>query len=281
MGTRNWSPAATQILALVSGFPKEQRESRQLVMLQLLQTFIDDSKEPPAYVLAGFTHTPVAWAKFSDDWKSVLDQGPVPLAYFKMKEAAACFGQFHYWSESRRNERVNALIDVIVSHKPIGVYAIVEMSAYAKIFNRNVVHKSLKNPHFVAFSTIIQALIQLKKVNDWSAQLDFIFDEELVTSTVRTGYRLFRQYSPNYADGTVSAPIERNDKQIMPLQAADLLAWKIRRSFQDRQNKLEVFWPWKELDGVPMVGATSGERELIEFYESFDATGSRLGRRWS
>ena len=62
------SAARLHVLALVSGFPELERNSRLLLMFQ---AYIDESghrEHSPVMVLAGYAAPTTAWLSLSDDW---------------------------------------------------------------------------------------------------------------------------------------------------------------------------------------------------------------------
>jgi hypothetical protein len=94
------SRAAESVWALVSGLPRGERERR---LFMVLQAYVDDSGNSPnshAFVLAGFAAPWGAWAKFCDDWQTVLNRPP-GAAYFKAAEAFSLNDEFHKGRDGR------------------------------------------------------------------------------------------------------------------------------------------------------------------------------------
>jgi hypothetical protein len=62
--------------------------------------------------------------------------------------------------------------------------------------------------------------------------IDFIFDEQDgLGEEARFLYRIIRDGQPKAVRSILSRdPIFRNDKHVLPLQAADMLAWHVRRN---------------------------------------------------
>jgi hypothetical protein len=84
------------------------------------QAMIDDSGTEPqsrVFVLGGFIASAVDWAKFSTDWRTVLDQSP-KLRYFRLTEAMSLsakgqFARHRGWNEAKRDSRLIDLANVI------------------------------------------------------------------------------------------------------------------------------------------------------------------------
>jgi hypothetical protein len=103
-----------RVLALVSSFAAAHWQDRTLV---ILQACVDDSisAELSIFVLAGFVSTYPRWVEFRNEWEAALKKSP-SLEYFKMKEAAACRGQFESWSFADRDKRVAEFAAIIKKH---------------------------------------------------------------------------------------------------------------------------------------------------------------------
>jgi hypothetical protein len=68
--------------------------------------------------------------------------------------------------------------------------------------------------------------------------VDFIFDEQLYKSdVVQSAYSIFLRDAPDQYRALIGArPRHKNDKRCLPLQAADMLAWHIRREQADQET---------------------------------------------
>jgi hypothetical protein len=108
-------------------------------MISEYQAYIDDSGkgQEPVFVLAGFVAPTAAWASFSDEWAGAL-RGPPSLAYFKMKEAAACRGQFVDWRDAARDNFLRRLIGIIDRHVTVGIGSVIPQKAYKEVFQGRI-----------------------------------------------------------------------------------------------------------------------------------------------
>jgi hypothetical protein len=72
--------------------------------------------------------------------------------------------------------------------------------------------------------------------------LDFIFDEQgEVGNEARFFYRIIRDGQPAAVRSILSKdPIFRDDKLVLPLQAADMLAWHVRRNYERDPDAFQV-----------------------------------------
>ncbi|MDR3658285.1 MAG: DUF3800 domain-containing protein [Mycobacterium sp.] len=228
------------VWASMSGLPLGKRERR---LSMALQAFVDDSGcEPQShiFVLAGFVASPQQWAAFSADWQAALDEQPA-LGYFKMNEAAGLSGEFDPakgWDEAKRDDRVITFARIIAKHTPDRFFTAVRHDLFAKYLHglptRN--RQSMRDPYFLLFYELITSVaVYQASIPRPPEPCDFIFDEH-----GKIGRRAFRWWdsfraSAKSASGTDftpylgSPPIFRNDKDLLPLQAADFYAWHLRR----------------------------------------------------
>jgi Protein of unknown function (DUF3800) len=217
------------------------------------QAAIDDSGSEPQsriFVLAGFVSTPEGWANFAPEWQAVLDESP-KLAYFKMTEAANLGGQFSRargWDESKRDDRVMALCDVIKRHSTLRIQAAVRNDHFEKYIKSIPAPERtlmIDSPYALVFTQIVLAMATYGDRVGVADACEFIFDRQhgfdslaltawsnakaLAKASNRSDLGKFIGPEPKFAD----------DKTFLPLQAADLYAWHLRRHY-DRNQVLYV-----------------------------------------
>jgi hypothetical protein len=65
--------ALWQLLPSLSGLSGDERDNK---LLLVMQAYVDDSVEPPAFVLAGFVARAAQWGRFTIAWEKALDKPP-------------------------------------------------------------------------------------------------------------------------------------------------------------------------------------------------------------
>lgn len=280
---------------LVSGLPSPEREAWRIMVLEAdTQFFGDDSGSEPTsryFVLAGFISTAGRWAAFSDAWKAELDGGPEidpPLEYFKSTEAAGLRDQFsdrRGWTPEMRDRKMLAFAEIAREA------AIARVACYLRndLFERHI--KSLPIPERRLASDNPYILLQYNLVIATAVRgpqcgieppCDFIFDRQLgfEDETLRhwAGVREAAKQNPraDLSPWVKQPPLFREDKDFLPLQAADLYAWHLRRTV--RQN--EVLWmppapALKRLEPLPEISRWMDEEELIRLRDYL----IRMGRK--
>lgn len=200
----------------------------------MLQAFADDSAsdvgEQRLYI-AAFINGADQWADFSDRWARRLRRHPA-IDYFKMSEAESLRGQFEGWSEADRDEKVLKLARVINESRPWSVHCSVSREQYERIL-APVAPYNLQNPYFVCFWGVMHAAADYHRALGIGGvpPVDFVFDEQ---GGLGHDAALWYQWSKEQQEPEIrnlmgATPIFRDDKLVVPLQAADMLAWHLRR----------------------------------------------------
>jgi hypothetical protein len=228
--------ARAEIEALVCGYSGTIRQRKQLVMLT---AYFDDSsseQEEKLLVLAGYIHNAETWARFSDDWQVVL-AAPPSIEYFKMREAENLNGQFGGWEPIARNAKVLTFAEVIEKHVPWSIECSISRRNHQAIV-RPVGPYDLRFPYFDAFYAVIIKLAQWHYQIGLTIPVDFVFDEQgEIGAEAVIWYEHIKSIQPPEISALLgSTPVFRDDKKILPLQAADLLAWHIRRGKEPRNT---------------------------------------------
>jgi Protein of unknown function (DUF3800) len=259
-----WSQAAAPIWALVSGLPQPKRGRRKLV---ILQAYIDDSADDSVFVLAGFVAPAEMWAKFSDAWQAALNAEP-KIWSLKTKDAMRLQGQFHQWSPDARNEKLAALYRVIDRHASFEVFAIIPMEAFKKVFADAEIPKRMKDPYYHAFSGLVGMVAQAQIEQGMPEKIDFIFDEQVMHQThiLSAWAATKRDAPPNVKPMLGATPIFKSDDEVLPIQAADLQAWWVRRREREKIHGLDPLeYPWEPANpAFASAGSVSTEETLIQ-----------------
>jgi hypothetical protein len=227
------------VWALVSGFaPLKKRRGR---LLLVFQAYIDDSFESgDALILAGFVASAEKWAAFSDEWQEIVDMRmPYPI---KSYHAAK-----HGNSDEER-EREMFFYRVIERHVMGGINFCVSTFAInhaCDLYGADAYHR---NPYNFAFAGFVSMIDSALGVLGIAEPIDLIFDERGEAGHVIEGLEMRKKLIP---DGQVnwlrSPPSFKSDEDVLPLQAADMLAYYTLQKFRrtGRIDGDDGLWPWK------------------------------------
>jgi hypothetical protein len=225
--------AHAALSALVAGYSRQKRTEK---LLAIFQAYIDDSVRRYAdrrLYLAGYVNSVDKWLEFSDAWEAALSESPA-IKYFHMVEANGCRGQFRGWGKLDVQLKLDKLARVIRQFDPWSFDFSVSTKAYEDSFKGRAPY-GFQIPYSVAFIGSIVTVAQFHIQLGSSVPIDFIFDEQ--ASVHRTASAVYDHLKsiqqPEVRDVLGSTPIFRSDKDILPLQAADMLVWHIQREVRD------------------------------------------------
>ena len=228
------------IRGLVCGYANPIRDGVKLLMLR---AYVDDSHmgQAPVYVLAGWVAPAEVWARFSDAWRDVLWMSP-RIEYFKYAEAMNCRGEFLGMSETRRDEKVRLLLQVIEDHSLFGISSLIPSSTY------DIVRPYVKNPYIHSFFGIIVGLTRHYKSLGIEDKIEFVFDYQPGSDQMRQvqeGWEAFKSIAPpeykNYLFD--HPPTFQSDNVVLALQAADFHAGWLHRQTADTILDVETGKP--------------------------------------
>ena len=207
-----------------------------------LQAFTDDSasrSDDQRLFMAGYLNETAKWALFSTAWEEELKVSP-SIDYLKMAEAFAFKGQFVGWTEAARDEKLTGLARVIRHFKPLSFEVSVSRSEYDRLVTPHA-PRGL-GPHFVCCFGVIASVARAADVNGFDTPIDFIFDkQDGVEDDARLFFGEMIKHLPASARKLVRRPPSfKDDKLHLPLQAADMLAWHVRRKHETRGEHMGI-----------------------------------------
>lgn len=193
-----------------------------------MQFFVDDSGvgAAPVYVLAGLFASAEKWERFSNDWRAFLDAEPT-LKYWKTTQAINFRGQFTYWDREARDKKLREAVSLFDSYnfQMFGIYVL-----------HSHFEEMLKPLEMHPYPFLLQRLqiglgVFLSDIDEANTPVEFIFDNHDYTKKhASESWASFREFAPQRYKGTIARlPIFRDEKEALPLQAADLLAWYLRK----------------------------------------------------
>jgi hypothetical protein len=198
-----------------------------------MKAYIDDSGsggDSEWYVLAGYLGTVEGWNSFDDAWKHVLSDDP-RIGYFKSSEAESLRseGQWASVSKERRDAKIDRLIEVIGRWSRRAICARMKQRVYDDLV-KGQIPQAWDSPYYFLLPSVIGASINIERLDGESNPVDFVFDSD--TKHKKGFNRLLPSLLPMQSYyGSLVNMIYGDEKQVLPLQAADLLAWQIRRAF--------------------------------------------------
>lgn len=224
--------------ALACGRTPDQRRKAPFLMLQ---AYFDDSGSEGkghTFVVAGYVATHEAWQSFWSQWYACLNQEP-KLSYFKMKEAFRLRDQFDGWSKAQRDERVSELAEIIGGHVGFGVRSVVWWEDFREF--QKWIEPNASEAYTLLFISSITTTIDHLLSKGCGEKLEVVFDHQnsFGARAASLFYKTYLSMSPKYRDRLAGQPVHRDEKYILPLQAADMIAWHARRGANKDSIKMD------------------------------------------
>lgn len=247
LGATPWLPRG---MSFLSGLPSPVRKRRVLLPIQV---YVDDSGgkgQGPVFVFAGLVASAETWAAFADEWQDCLDEKPA-ISHFKMREAASLQEEFRHWQPKVRDEKVRRLARVVDRYVSALLYFVLDLTGF-----KDVIAPRFPKPFNQVYFWPFQFMVMLAAHDViWRSltgrfeqritePFEMIFDEQVVFGPRA---RLWYPYAKCLLHPAIQAvmptePIFRSDREFLPLQAADMFAWWLRRNMSGCSQP----FPWLE-----------------------------------
>jgi hypothetical protein len=231
---------------------------------------IDDSGsggDSSHFVLAGFSAELRTWESFTYHWYNALNTQP-KIEYFKMNEAQQLRGQFEGFDRSQSDAKVDTLIDIIVGHDLFENAVVIREDDYRQIL-QPVQHRSDDSPYFITFLAMVSAFTRMYHHIGVTDPVDFQLDrQDNLRANALRKFATFKRSNPTWQIGRIGFG---DDKMLLPLQAADLVAWQTRRFYSSAAGTRRHYRRLHERKAPLRIRLT--RRKLLE---SADAIGDNV-----
>ncbi|WP_354067558.1 DUF3800 domain-containing protein [Bradyrhizobium sp. OAE829] len=229
-----------------------------------LQAYVDGSGtgDARALIIAGYIAAPDTWAALANEWRAHLED--LRMSCFKMS------------ATTLRPEIGASFYRIIEKHNVLsGISITVDTAALRKVVHEVVPPEEIKaqkleNPYFFAVRGLVLGLAALHHEIGISASVDFVFDED----TEKDGFLSVWPFVVKDATEEIrrmlgATPVFGRDHLLMPLQAADLLAYWIRHwHLAGRQEtKMSSPFPWQPKKRMNYLHMLIGEKEARTSFE--------------
>ena len=263
------SPGADAVMASICGLGPQLWSKR--ILMNLL-AFIDESVDSSTFCMAGYVSSVERWLEFSKEWKILLPWGSLNArgAYqFKMNEMA---------SSDERMSHVPAFYRVIEKYVLFAVSVHFRLETISAAMQRIVVPGTTidwagwNNPYLLGLRALTDVInmrrSEIGPIIDATEKIDFVFDKRSEEQKVMWAWgRIQSALQPDKAAlyGTVRF---EDDEEFLPLQAADLWAWWVRKWSQEFGDNAVSHgrFPWQfDQLSPPKLSVTFDEDGLIEY----------------
>lgn len=237
--------ASGRIRELYCGLSPRARAGQHFVAMQ---AYIDDSlSKGKVLVLAGYVASVETWEAFSAEWQRRLDDAHLDV--FKMAQVGSdprawdVAGYFYRVIEEHAKGFLAVAVEIEPLHRLVDELFVVEKGG-----------EWIANPYWLAFRAMIDFTVQYQHELGITEPIDLIFDERGEKDDVREGFAVFKESCRDeFKERLGVEPRFEDDRRFLPLQAADMLAWLIRRHWLEHGSIVRppIGIPWKVFRGTP------------------------------
>lgn len=220
----------------------------------MLQAYCDGSTEAgAALIFAGYLGSVDTWIEFSKEWDQLLRPGRP----FKMSEVGASQiemerAMFHYQ---------------IIERAPVyGIACAIPVRPLQKVVDELQVPPSYSNPYLLAWRAILTLGIEGAKILGLIDPIEFIFDDQTEKVHIIRSWQEFDDTMPMITCGRIRGrpSLFENDEKILPLQAADMLAWWARKQYLFDKLNMKALFPdeWTRGKDPHLLFAEMAEEQI-------------------
>ena len=194
----------------------------------MMTSYNDDSHAEGVCVTAGFSASIRQWQKLEREWYSALKKHG--LKSFHTVEAYSRHDE--YWGKSTETI-INDLIPIIARNISFGIGSIIDENAWNELLPEQI--KLLGEPfthwYMQGFNDAILVSLKYLEDNNFSDRIKFVFDpKDPIGPKVRDDFISSRKAVARRVR-IIGEPTFESSAGLPGLQAADLLAWHLRRTY--------------------------------------------------
>jgi hypothetical protein len=212
--------------------------------MAFLLVYFDRSADTGITVVAGYVSTPEHWQNFQEEWLEWLARPEYQVPYFHMREFANSVGAYEDgWKGQHRKRRefLQGLISITKSHTFHSFAASVRSDDFGRFIKIRHMERLFGNEFTLCARACGRDVRKWAGVNFPTSPIEYVFecgDEgkgKLIEIMERDGFKtpIFKSKKPSPADP---------QGMFTPFQAADFLAWEVRKSLGQVESKSGVEW---------------------------------------
>lgn len=231
------------------------------MIVNLFTAYFDESgthTESEFVVVAGFISNEPGWDAFSVDWQVVLEA--CRLEYFHMSEFEHHLGPYGSWGDEEGMERLNRFLDIIHKHTFQSVGCVIPKESFDSILSP-LAKKMCGGAYGLAALSCYRKLCDVANDPKVDGAMRYVMESgsrgySSLSEIWREGVK-----DPGWRKNNPIVAIEsRNKKEVLPLQAADILAYELykhaprqlgqetRRTRYPLKRLGRTLWQWNYVD---------------------------------
>lgn len=252
----------------------------------MLQGYADDSGSGGLHTphfLGGFLMEAERWSAFADAWQTQLSRSP-SVKYIKMEEAHRLSGEFAsaaFRGIELRHRKVRDMLGVIEDFKPFGIFSTVNWEEF-RTSRASIALLSAKDPYHCLVPWLFDVVMEWQKQKGiYPETVDFDFNEnsKRIGGFIRAVFPEVKKLAPDSLGKMLGRiPMMLDENQVLPLQAANMLVWNLRRHYDPKVEYREWEWLYVRLNALCFGGAFGLERHNgLQMFNVWQWAVRRLG----
>ena len=234
-------------LSCLSGIPDRRRGERVLVFIQ---AYVDESWGEEVFVFSALIGSVGSWVRITDEWDACLRESP-SVRHFKMDEAFGLDNEFYQFTQAERDNKLRRLCSIINTQELTQLCATMVLSDFGKHF-QPYVGRPASEPYFFPFQMVNAGLGTHVGMMGLNQPCEVFFDENKIFGPrAKAWYPVIKENFPAEIKRVMPVePFFRSDKDVLPLQCADLTAWMMRNANEKGCGEFE--WVWDAINKIRM-----------------------------
>jgi hypothetical protein len=222
---------------MLCGYPTALLDRKTIAMIAIdrFEAYADESEqvdtEQSPYLIAAYVLPASQWLGFADEWHDCCVNRQPKIKFFHAIEAEGLYGEFLGVAPEFRNAKVRDLAAIIRKRHLMNIQCWVSRRDYQSIVAGNV-PPELDDPYYLLWEKLTGLMVMTGIHFGSSSPVDFIFDEKkhMEQRVLDAYFQIVKYAKPPVSELLGNTPRFESDERVIPLQAADMLAWNLRRA---------------------------------------------------
>lgn len=224
---------SSEVLCVLKGLSSDQHGKG------LLHTCLDETGKwkDKQLSFAGWISDSPRWHVFQQEWDDLLVDYPgITTIHMStlMRRGNDQQYQNHVFTVKRSRERlVNRAVDIINKHTLAMVACGVDCEAYGRVMSQSARKKIGRDAHVFVFRRVMKHIVDALQELKWPYPTALILDDNReYGKECYSHYSLAREHEPSWRQSFGSIAFA-DDEVYPPLQAADILAWFMKKRHEN------------------------------------------------
>lgn len=212
-----------------------------------LIAYLDDSREYwnglGFHAFAGYIAPAEFWdTTFAPRWKRILDGAPLPISEWKSSDCGALKGEYKGWTREQAHALTVQVVDEIVAHPYATMFGFGCVVLIPQFGDDRTAKQIEEVSLMVCIANILGAVCKFAALSGKPAPIQFVCDQQPdIEGRLRDLWnRAVARVNAEAWGGVQLSNLDFKDsRKVLPIQAADLLAYETRKDLKNRIQRPE------------------------------------------